>query len=244
MTIRRKDNRAAEALRPLAIAPHAVPNAEGSALITVGDTHVLCAATVEERVPRWLAGKGGGWVTAEYSMLPRATKERTPREAALGKQGGRTVEIQRLIGRSLRAAVDLKALGERQIIVDCDVIRADGGTRCASISGAYVALALALHRLRRDRAIKKDPLASAVAAVSVGMLNGVPILDLDYAEDSKADVDVNVVMTDAHRFVEVQGTAEGAPFSDTELSEMLLLAQLGLDQIFRVQREAISVGIG
>ena len=244
MTIRRKDNRAAEALRPLAIAPHAVPNAEGSALITVGDTHVLCAATVEERVPRWLAGKGGGWVTAEYSMLPRATKERTPREAALGKQGGRTVEIQRLIGRSLRAAVDLKALGERQIIVDCDVIRADGGTRCASISGAYVALALALHRLRRDRAIKKDPLASAVAAVSVGMLNGVPILDLDYAEDSRADVDVNVVMTDAHRFVEVQGTAEGAPFSDTELSEMLLLAQLGLDQIFRVQREAISVGIG
>ena len=244
MTIRRKDDRAAETLRPLAIAPHAVPNAEGSALITVGDTHVLCAATVEERVPRWLAGKGGGWVTAEYSMLPRATKERTPREAALGKQGGRTVEIQRLIGRSLRAAVDLKALGERQIIVDCDVIRADGGTRCASISGAYVALALALHRLRRDRAIKKDPLASAVAAVSVGMLNGVPILDLDYAEDSKADVDVNVVMTDAHRFVEVQGTAEGAPFSDAELSEMLLLAQLGLDQIFRVQREAISVGIG
>ena len=244
MTIRRKDNRAAEALRPLAIAPHAVPNAEGSALITVGDTHVLCAATVEERVPRWLAGKGGGWVTAEYSMLPRATKERTPREAALGKQGGRTVEIQRLIGRSLRAAVDLKALGERQIIIDCDVLRADGGTRCASISGAYVALALALHRLRRDRAIKKDPLAAAVAAVSVGMLNGVPILDLDYAEDSKADVDVNVVMTDAHRFVEVQGTAEGAPFSDAELSEMLLLAQLGLDQIFRVQREAISVGIG
>ena len=244
MTIRRKDNRAAEALRPLAIAPHAVPNAEGSALITVGDTHVLCAATVEERVPRWLAGKGGGWVTAEYSMLPRATKERTPREAALGKQGGRTVEIQRLIGRSLRAAVDLKALGERQIIIDCDVLRADGGTRCASISGAYVALALALHRLRRDRAIKKDPLAAAVAAVSVGMLNGVPILDLDYAEDSKADVDVNVVMTDAHRFVEVQGTAEGAPFNDAELSEMLLLAQLGLDQIFRAQREAISVGIG
>ena len=244
MTIRRKDNRAAEALRPLAIAPHAVPNAEGSALITVGDTHVLCAATVEERVPRWLAGKGGGWVTAEYSMLPRATKERTPREAALGKQGGRTVEIQRLIGRSLRAAVDLKALGERQIIIDCDVLRADGGTRCASISGAYVALALALHRLRRDRAIKKDPLAAAVAAVSVGMLNCVPILDLDYAEDSKADVDVNVVMTDAHRFVEVQGTAEGAPFNDAELSEMLLLAQLGLDQIFRAQREAISVGIG
>ena len=244
MTIRRKDNRAAEALRPLAIAPHAVPNAEGSALITVGDTHVLCAATVEERVPRWLAGKGGGWVTAEYSMLPRATKERTPREAALGKQGGRTVEIQRLIGRSLRAAVDLKALGERQIIIDCDVLRADGGTRCASISGAYVALALALHRLRRDRAIKKDPLAAAVAAVSVGMLNGVPILDLDYAEDSKADVDVNVVMTDAHRFVEVQGTAEGAPFNDAELSEMLLRAQLGLDEIFRAQREAISVGIG
>ena len=244
MTIRRKDDRAAETLRPLAIAPHAVPNAEGSALITAGDTHVLCAATVEERVPRWLAGKGGGWVTAEYSMLPRATKERTPREAALGKQGGRTVEIQRLIGRSLRAAVDLKALGERQIIIDCDVLRADGGTRCASISGAYVALALALHRLRRDRAIKKDPLAAAVAAVSVGMLNGVPILDLDYAEDSKADVDVNVVMTDAHRFVEVQGTAEGAPFNDAELSEMLLLAQLGLDQIFRAQREAISVGIG
>lgn len=239
---RRANDRATDALRPLTITPNAVPYAEGSALIALGDTQVLCAATIEERVPRWMVGKGRGWVTAEYSMLPRATKVRTPREAAVGKQGGRTVEIQRLIGRSLRAAVDLGALGERQVIVDCDVLRADGGTRCAAITGGYVALAIALNRLKRDGKLRKSPLGSAVAAVSVGLVNGVALLDLEYGEDSRADVDVNVVMTDARRFVELQGTAEGSPFDDDELATLLRLARLGLDQLFEAQNAVVASG--
>jgi ribonuclease PH len=193
---------------------------------------VICTASAEESVPRWLAGKGRGWVTAEYSMLPRSTPERTEREAVKGKQGGRTVEIQRLIGRSLRAVVDLEALGERQIILDCDVIRADGGTRCASITGAYVALAQACKRLMDERRIRSYPLKAAVAAVSVGVVKGVPVLDLDYREDSKADVDFNVVMTDQQAFVEIQGTAEQEPFTSGTLELLLVLASTGLDELF------------
>jgi ribonuclease PH len=238
--IRRSYGRATDGLRPLSIAPNALPHAEGSAYIKIGDTHVLCAATVEENVPRWIKGSGKGWVTVEYSLLPRSTSQRTPREAVNGKQGGRTIEIQRLIGRSLRAITDLQALGERQIILDCDVIRADGGTRCAAITGAYVALALACKRLADERKVRKYPLKSAVAAVSVGVVNGVPVLDLDYQEDSKADVDANIVMTDQHAFVEVQSTAEQEPFSPATLEMMLVLASTGLDQIFTAQRKAIE----
>jgi ribonuclease PH len=238
--MRRSYGRTTDGLRPLSIAPNALPHAEGSAYIKIGDTHVLCAATVEENVPRWIKGSGKGWVTAEYSLLPRSTSQRTPREAVNGKQGGRTVEIQRLIGRSLRAVTDLQALGERQIILDCDVIRADGGTRCAAITGAYVALALACKRLSDERKVRRYPLKSAVAAVSVGVVNGVPLLDLDYQEDSKADVDANIVMTDLNAFVEVQSTAEQEPFSPATLEMMLVLASTGLDQIFAAQRKAIE----
>lgn len=238
--IRRSYSRATDGLRPILIEPDALPNAEGSALIRIGDTHVLCAATVDDHVPRWMKGRGSGWVTAEYAMLPRSTTLRTRREAVEGKQGGRTVEIQRLIGRALRAVTDLDALGERQIILDCDVIRADGGTRCASITGAYVALALACERLVKEKRIRKKPLKAAVAAISVGVVRGVPLLDLDYAEDSKADVDVNVVMTDANAFVEIQGTAEKEPFSPSTLDMMLLMASTGLDQLFAAQRDALE----
>ncbi len=238
--MRRSHERALDGLRPVAIEPGAVPNAEGSALITIGDTHVLCAATVDERVPRWMMNKRRGWVTAEYAMLPRATRERTEREAVRGKQGGRTVEIQRLIGRALRAVTDLEALGERQILIDCDVLRADGGTRCAAITGAYVALALACRRLLAEKRIKKNPLRSAVAAISVGVVNGVPLLDLDYKEDAKADVDFNVVMTDQHAFVELQGTAERDPFSQATLDLLLLHASTGLDHLFAAQRGALD----
>ena len=237
--LKRKGGRAAEDLRPIRIVTGAAPYAEGSALIRVGDTHVLCAASVEERVPRWMLGKGRGWVTAEYAMLPRATRERTQREATQGKQGGRTLEIQRLIARSLRAVVDLEALGERQIIVDCDVLQADGGTRCASITGAYVALALACRQLQSAKKLRRDPLQAAVAAVSVGVVRGVPMLDLDYDEDSAADVDSNVVMTDANAFVEIQGTAERTPFSPATLELMLTLASTGLDELFAAQRAAL-----
>jgi ribonuclease PH len=229
-------------MRPIAIVTGTAPYAEGSALINVGRTQVLCTATIEERVPRWLAKEGRGWVTAEYSMLPRATKERTTREAVGGKQGGRTVEIQRLIGRSLRAVIDLEALGERQIILDCDVLMADGGTRCASITGAYVALAIAINNLAGRRKLKGNPLKSAVAAVSVGMVGGNPMLDLDYSEDANAEVDFNVVMTDKNAFVEIQGTAEKSPFLPATLDEMLLLASTGLDELFAAQREAIARG--
>jgi ribonuclease PH len=239
--IQRASGRELDQLRELAIVPNPMPYAEGSALIKVGNTHVLCAASVDDRVPRWMANKGRGWVTAEYSMLPRATKERTNREAVSGKQGGRTVEIQRLIGRALRAVVDLEALGERQIILDCDVLQADGGTRCASITGAYVALALAIRRLQEDKRLKRNPLKGAVAAVSVGIVRGSPLLDLDYSEDGAADVDFNVVMTDAHAFVELQGTAEREPFLPGTLDELLVLASMGLDQLFAAQREALGL---
>jgi ribonuclease PH len=243
-TYRRAGGREPEQLRTVEIVPNAVPYAEGSALIKLGSTHVLCAATVEERVPRWMVGKGKGWVTAEYSMLPRATRERTQREATSGKQTGRTVEIQRLIGRSLRAVVDLAALGERQIIVDCDVLQADGGTRCAAITGGYVALVLAVRRLLLKQRIRKDPLLAAVAAVSVGVVRGTPLLDLDYNEDPIADVDCNIVMTNANAFVEIQGTAEGAPFSPQTFDELLVLASFGLDTLFAEQERVLALGRG
>ena len=238
--VTRAYDRGAEQLRPLEIIPNAAPFAEGSALIKLGRTHVLCAATVEDRVPRWLSNKGSGWITAEYSMLPRATRQRTQREATQGKQGGRTVEIQRLIGRSLRAVVDLQMLGEKQIILDCDVLLADGGTRCAAITGSFVALALALRRLQEGKRLKGNPLRSAVAAVSVGVVRGVPLLDLDYDEDAAADVDCNIVMTDTNAFVEIQGTAERAPFLPATLDELLVTASIGLDLLFAAQRTAIA----
>lgn len=240
MSAGRSGGRGPEELRQVDIIAGVAPNAEGSALIKMGNTHVICTATVEEKVPGWMRGRGSGWVTAEYAMLPRATKQRTQREAVQGKQGGRTVEIQRLIGRSLRSVVNLKALGERQIIIDCDVIQADGGTRCASITGGYVALAQALKKLRDQDRLSRDPLEAAVAAVSVGVVRGVPLLDVDYAEDSAADVDFNVAMTDLQAFVEIQGTAEGAPFSHGTLTDLLVLASTGLDSLFEIQKKAIS----
>ena len=237
----RANGRGTEELRPLEIVAGVAPYAEGSALVKLGHTHVLCTATVEERVPGWMRNKGSGWVTAEYSMLPRATKSRTPREAVQGKQGGRTIEIQRLIGRSLRSVVDLKALGERQIILDCDVILADGGTRCASITGAYVAMAMATRKLLADGKIKQNPIESQVAGVSAGVVGKIPMLDLDYSEDSTADVDVNVVMTSQNAFVEIQGTAEGAPFLPATLDELLVMASEGLDVLFASQRRALGI---
>jgi ribonuclease PH len=237
----RAGGRAADELRTLQIIPNTMPFAEGSASIRLGDTHVLCAATVDERVPSWMRGQGKGWVTAEYSMLPRSTKERTPREAVAGKQGGRTVEIQRLIGRSLRAGVDMKALGERQVIIDCDVVRADGGTRCAAVTGGYVALAIALETLRKQGRLSRNPLSTAIAAVSVGMVRGAAILDLDYGEDSGASVDCNIIGTGNGEFVEIQATAEGRPFARERLDDLLDLAHLGLEQLFSAQREAIRI---
>ncbi|MGC4190861.1 MAG: ribonuclease PH [Thermomicrobiales bacterium] len=238
--MRRSYGRTIDGLRPVSIEPNPMPYAEGSALVRIGETHVICTASVDEQVPRWMKGTGTGWVTAEYSMLPRATKERTGREAAKGRQGGRTVEIQRLIGRALRSVMDMKALGERQIVIDCDVIRADGGTRCASITGGYVALALACERLVRERKIRQNPLMAMVAAISVGVVKGVPVLDLDYSEDSRADVDANIVMTDKGAFVEIQGTAEHDPFDYHTLETMLALASTGLDELFVAQRAAIA----
>ncbi len=218
-------------------------HAEGSVLASFGDTQVLCTASIEERVPGWMRGKGSGWVTGEYGMLPRATHTRSGREASRGKQSGRTVEIQRLIGRSLRAVTDMKALGERSITLDCDVIQADGGTRTTSISGAYVALAIAMERLVAKGKLKKNPLHGQVAAVSVGIYNGAPVLDLDYAEDSEAETDMNVVMNDASRFIEIQGTAEGHAFSGDELSAMLDLARAGIAGIIGAQSEAIATAL-
>lgn len=211
-------------------------------LISCGDTRVLCNASVEERVPPWLRGKNRGWVTAEYGMLPRATGSRNMREATRGKQGGRTLEIQRLIGRSLRAVVDLEALGERTITLDCDVLQADGGTRTASITGAWVALVDAVNRLKRARKLKKDPLHGQVAAVSVGIVGSDPVLDLDYAEDSTAETDLNVVMNDGGGFIEVQGTAEGHAFQRSELDAMLDLARSGIDELMVGQRSALEKG--
>jgi ribonuclease PH len=209
-------------------------------LIGMGDTRVLCTASVEERVPPWLRGKGEGWVTAEYGMLPRATSERTQREAARGGQGGRTMEIQRLIGRSLRACIDRAALGERVITLDCDVLQADGGTRCASITGAYVALVDAVNGLIQRGALKRNPIHGAVAAISVGIYQGVPVLDLDYAEDSRCDTDMNVVMNDGGGFIELQGTAEGHAFRREELDALLALAQKGIGELIAAQRAALA----
>ncbi len=220
--------------------------ADGSVLISVGNTRVICAATIEDRVPPWMRGRGTGWITAEYSMLPRATPERNQREAAKGRLGGRTHEIQRLIGRALRAVVDMEKLGERTVIVDCDVIGADGGTRTASITGAWVALALALRKHLEPEKKPKWPLIGQIAAVSVGIVGGVPVLDLPYVEDSAAEVDMNVAMTDAGGFVEVQGTAEREPFSRAQLDALLGLAEGGIRTLFELQRAALegSVAVG
>ena len=236
----RPSNRQADELRPITITRNYTKHAEGSVLIECGDTKVLCTASVGERVPPWLKGQGRGWVTAEYGMLPRSTTERMRREAASGKQGGRTMEIQRLIGRSLRAAIDLEALGERVITLDCDVIQADGGTRTSSISGAWVALSDAIQGLLDAGVLEKSPLLSPVASISVGIYQGVPILDLDYAEDSSADTDMNIVMNAEGHFIEIQGTAEAAPFSDEEMSAMLKLAHKGIREINEIQQRAIS----
>lgn len=222
-------------LRPMQITPHYIKHAEGSVLIEVGDTKVICTATIEERVPPFMKGQGKGWVTAEYSMLPRATQVRNQREAAKGKLGGRTMEIQRLIGRALRSVVNLEALGERSITLDCDVIQADGGTRTASITGAFVAMAFAMNKLANDKHLGKFPINDFLAAVSVGVIGDAPKLDLNYEEDSKAKVDMNVVMTGQGQFVEVQGTGEDAPFSRKELDELLALAEAGINTMIEVQ---------
>jgi ribonuclease PH len=236
----RPSGRQPEQLREIAITRNYTRHAEGSVLVAFGDTKVICTATATTDVPRFLRGSGQGWITAEYGMLPRSTGTRMDREAARGKQGGRTVEIQRLIGRALRSAVDLTALGENTITIDCDVIQADGGTRTASITGACVALVDALNVLGARARFKAEPLLQMVAAVSVGIYEGVPVLDLDYAEDSKAETDMNVVMTERGGFVEVQGTAEGAPFSDDELQGMLKLARSGIAQLVEMQRRALA----
>lgn len=237
--MKRPSGRAADQLRPIRITRQYTKHAEGSVLVEFGDTKVICTASVEAGVPRFLKGKGQGWLTAEYGMLPRATGERNQREAAKGKQGGRTLEIQRLIGRSLRAAVDLSKLGENTIYIDCDVIQADGGTRTASVTGACVALVDALGTLKRRGNLKGNPFKQMVAAISVGIYQGTPVLDLDYLEDSAAETDLNVIMTDAGGFIEVQGTAEGAPFQPAELNAMLELAQGGLRDLFELQQAAL-----
>ena len=237
----RSDGRQRQELRPLSIVPGVAKYAEGSALITMGDTQVRCTASVEESVPRFRRDSGRGWVSAEYAMLPRATHTRTPREASRGRQGGRTLEIQRLIGRSLRAVVDFERLGERTVWLDCDVLQADGGTRTASISGAYVALYAALQRLKDQGLVETIPLDDAVAAVSLGIVAGDACLDLNYREDSSSDVDMNVVMTGQGNLVEIQGTAEGAPFSQEALLDLLGLARQGIDGIVAAQRQALGL---
>ena len=236
----RPSGRAADAIRSVSFTPDFTIHAEGSVLTEFGDTRVLCTVTIEDRVPPWMRGKGSGWVTGEYGMLPRATHTRSAREAVRGKQSGRTMEISRLIGRSLRAITDLDALGERTVTLDCDVLQADGGTRTASISGAYVALALAMQRVVADKKLKKNPLHGQVAAVSVGIYRGVAVLDLDYDEDSQAETDMNVVMNDAGRFIEVQGTAEGHAFSQDEMNVMMALAKSGIEHIVELQNEVIA----
>jgi ribonuclease PH len=236
----RPSGREADQMRVVRFTPGFTRHAEGSVLAEFGDTRVLCTASVENRVPPWLRGKGSGWVTGEYGMLPRATNTRSGREAARGKQSGRTQEIQRLIGRSLRSVIDLSALGERTVTLDCDVLQADGGTRTASISGAYVALSIAMQKLLDAKTIKKNPLHGQVAAVSVGIYDGAAVLDLDYPEDSQAETDMNIVMNEAGRFIEVQGTAEGHAFSDEEFSAMLALARKGINEIVVSQNEVLS----
>jgi ribonuclease PH len=236
----RTDNRWLDQMRPVRIATNYLVTAEGSALIEVGHTRVLCAASVEETVPQFLRGSGRGWVTAEYSMLPRATATRTPREVTKGRPSGRTLEIQRLIGRSLRSVVDTTALGDRTVIVDCDVLQADGGTRTASITGAYVAMVQALQKLVKYGTLKALPITQPVAATSVGILRGEPLLDLCYEEDSAAEVDMNLVMTGSGRFVELQATAEKTPFDDGQLGQMVELARRGIAELFEVQKAALA----
>lgn len=236
----RPDDRRADQLRPVRIQPDFLLTAEGSCLIEIGHTRVLCAATIEDGVPSFLRNTGRGWVTAEYSMLPRATAQRTPREINKGRPSGRTHEIQRLIGRSLRAVVDMEALGERTVIVDCDVLQADGGTRTAAVTGGCVAMALAFDRLMPFGALPRHPLRSLVAAASVGVLNGETLLDLCYEEDSRAEVDMNVVMTSEGEYVEIQATAEKAAFGDARLAEMLEAARAGIGELFAAQREVLG----
>src|SRR6266851_5310818 len=239
--VMRPSGRAREALRPVSLEAGVAKYAEGSCLVRFGDTHVLCTASVEERVPPFLRNTGRGWVTAEYGMLPRSTHSRTDREAARGRQSGRTQEIQRLIGRSLRAITDLTALGERQIRIDCDVIQADGGTRTAAITGSYVALYQALAKLCASGLLPKMPLNDSVAAISCGVCDGIAVLDLDYAEDSKAMTDANFVLTGRGGFVEIQATAEGAPFDETSFARMVALARLGIAELTRQQRVALGL---
>ena len=239
----RKDSRAPNQMRELRIEPDVNKYAEGSALIVLGDTKVICTASIEDRVPPWLRGQGQGWVTAEYGMIPRATDQRTQREASKGRPSGRTQEIQRLIGRSLRSITQMTAMGERTVWIDCDVIQADGGTRTASITGGFVALALAFKKMKERDQLFKKPLTGLVAATSVGVLEGTPCLDLRYEEDSKADVDMNIVRTSAGRYVEVQGTAEKTPFSQEEMQKMLALANDGIDRLFETQRKLLSASL-
>ncbi|MAT87982.1 MAG: ribonuclease PH [Aestuariivita sp.] len=236
----RPSNRKLDEMRPVSIEINITKHAEGSCLIKVGDTHVICTATLEERVPLFIKGSGLGWVTAEYGMIPRSTGSRMRREAASGKQGGRTVEIQRLIGRSLRAGVDRVALGERQISIDCDVIQADGGTRCAAITGGWVALKLAVNKLLEDGAIVSDPLFSPVAAVSCGIYAGQPVLDLDYPEDSEAGVDGNFIMMADKKLIEVQMSAEGGAFSRAQMEQLIDLAEVGVEDLVRAQAKALA----
>jgi len=236
----RPSGRQPDEKRQVIITRNYTKHAEGSVLIEFGHTKVICTATIEERVPGFLRGKGQGWITAEYGMLPRSTGNRMRREASHGKQGGRTLEIQRLIGRSLRAAIDMEALGERTLTLDCDVIQADGGTRTASITGAYVALNDAINYLLGKGLIKKNPLIGMIASISVGIYNGTPVLDLDYDEDSSAETDMNVIMNDAGAFIEVQGTAEGHAFHRSELNQMLDLADKGISELFDIQRQAME----
>jgi ribonuclease PH len=238
----RHDGRRADELRTLDLLPDFMHTADGSVLFSIGQTRLLCTASIEESVPRWMAGRGNGWVTAEYGMLPASTGQRKQRDATRGKQDGRTVEIQRLIGRALRAVTDMSLLGERTVWVDCDVIQADGGTRCAAICGGYVAMHRALAPLVDRGALKELPLSAGVAAVSVGIVGDTPVLDLDYVEDSTAEVDMNIVMTSGQRLVEVQGTAEGRPFDRTSLDALLELAATGIARIEAAQLEAVTAG--
>jgi ribonuclease PH len=240
MSFVRNDSRAADEMRPVLLTPDYLPHAEGSALIEMGRTRVICAASIEDRVPPFLRNRGQGWVTAEYAMLPRATQQRTPRETARGGPSGRTHEIQRLIGRSLRAVANTALLGERTITLDCDVIQADGGTRTAAITGAYVAFTLACRRLQRAGKIKSDPVTGEVAAISVGIVGGTALLDLKYDEDSKADVDMNIVCAGDGRLIEVQGTAEGMPFTRAQMDELLNLASAGIARLIDKQRAALE----
>jgi len=236
----RLDNRKLNELRQVRIRPEVIRHAEGSVEIEMGNTRVICTASVEQSVPAFLKGQGKGWITSEYSMIPRATSTRTPRESTIGKKSGRTQEIQRLIGRALRASVELQKLGERQIWIDCDVIEADGGTRTASITGAFVAMSIAIEKLLASKSISENPIRSHVAAVSVGIVKGIAMLDLDYSEDSAADVDFNVVMTDRGEFVEIQGTAERSPFNTTALAQLLDLGRRGIGELIELQRKTLE----